>query len=299
MYSQSGAHITAEDVLYSLRRGGSNPVLGNTYTYFDLDNSEVTGEYTLNIKVKEPNSGAHGTLGLPPCAIVAKADVEAVGEEEFARNPIGTGPYKLVEWTTGSQIVLERVDDFWGDEPYWSTITFKFIPDTNARSLALQSGDIDFAESMGASMLSTLENAANVEVHQSNIHQTQILWLNSDDEALKDVRVGSALEYALNKEAILQTVFMGIGKTANGIFNSESAQYAPPSEENNREYNVEKAKELLEEAGWGDGFTLSLKCYRVYGLPELTPGCTEPVGGNRRGVHHRHDGTRFILCRDL
>lgn len=259
VYSQNGTHLTAEDVVYSLKRGGSNPALANTYTYFDVPAIEAVDDTTVLIRVKEPNTGAYGTLGLAPCALVCKADVEAVGEEAFARNPVGTGPYKLDHWDAGNEIVIVGNKDFWGDAPAFNSITFKFIPDTNARSLALQSGDIDFVENLGASMIPSLKGKDNVVIHQSDIAQTQIVWFNPENEYLSNLQVRRALEYATNKEAIIASVFNGVGKVADSIFTTPSKQYIPPEED--RSYNPEKAKQLLKEAGYENGFTLELACY--------------------------------------
>ena len=257
--SASGAKITADDVVFSLQRGGSNPALGNTYTYFDTANFVAVDDYTVHVKVHEVNTGAYGTLSLAPCAIVAREDVEKVGEEEFSKNPVATGPYKLESWNAGVDIKIVRNDKFWGEDPDFDSMTFKFIPDTNARSLALQSGDIHFAENLGAAMIPTLEGKEGITIHKSDICQMQIVWFNPDNEYLSNLTVRRALEYATNKEAIIAGVFNGVGTVATGIFTTSSQQYIAPEED--RSYNPEKAKELLAEAGYPDGFQITLMCY--------------------------------------
>lgn len=262
IYSHSGAHITAEDCVYCLTRACSNPALSNTFQYFVADSWKVVpgNEYAFTVEMTSKNPGAWGTLALAPAAIYAKADFESVGEEAWSRAPIGVGPYCFDHWEAGSEIVLTKNTSFWGDEPSFNSITFKFIPDANARTLALRSGDIDFTENIGSSLVPSLTDVENVTLHYSNIGETQMIWFNNlDNEYLKNSDVRKALEYATNKEAILYTIYNGSGHVCDSIFTWGSAQYSDPKED--RSYNVEKAKELLAKAGCADGFTIELSCY--------------------------------------
>ncbi len=268
VYSQNGTHLTASDVVYSINRGASFASLANTYNKIDAQNCEVIDDYTLNIKLTEPYSPIIMTLALAPLGLVCQADVEAVGDEEFTANPVGTGPYVFTEWKTGESIVLTRDDNYWGEMPQWETLTFKFIPDNNARALAVQSGDVDFAEKLSSSQVSSLENDANVTVHLSDINETQVLWFNLSNQYLSDPLVREALELAIDRDAILQSVYDGLGVIADSVFSSTSNQYAPPTS-TEHSYNVEKAKELLEEAGYPDGFDIGLCCYESQDLVNI------------------------------
>lgn len=259
--THSGAKITADDVAFCLNRGTENPALANTYQYFVPDSFEVVDPTTVTVKMTTINYGAWQTLGLGVCAIYAKSDFEAAGSPEaFARNPVGCGPYVFDHWEAGSEIVVKKNDNFWGDEPVFDTITFKFIPDANARTLALQSGDIDFAENIGASLAPTIEGMDGISLYNSDVGETQMIWFNClDNEALKNPDVRKALEYATNKEAVLYTIYNGVGAVSDSIFTASSAQYRAPKED--RSYNPEKAKEMLAAAGYGSGLTLELSCY--------------------------------------
>lgn len=138
----------------------------------------------------------------PPCD--PGAFPVAGSADAWARAPIGCGPYVFDHWEAGSEIVLKKNDKFWGDEPTFNSITFKFIPDANARTLALQSHDIDFAENIGASLAPTLQGVDGIQLFYSDIGETQVIWFNNlDNEALAKPEVRKALEYATNKRRLL------------------------------------------------------------------------------------------------
>lgn len=260
VYSQSGAHITADDVVFDFTRGQSNPTLATTYQWFEPGSFEKISDYVFQVKFTTKMPSGWQTFGLSTTGIYAKSDFESMSEEEWARKPIGTGPYTVDKWESGSEIVLKKHPDFWGEEPTFDSITFKFIPDANGRVLALQSKDIDYAENISASLTQTVEGVDGLKIFHNNIGQTQILWFNGvTNEITSNKTVRRALEYATNKEAILYTVYNGNGHVSDSIFTYGGPQYREPVED--RSYNPEKAKELLAEAGYADGFELSLMCY--------------------------------------
>ena len=258
VYSQSGHHITANDVKFTYDRIAQNPSIGNSIKHFDMDASKAVDDYTFDLKLHNPNYNALSGITLSVCGILCEEDLKSAGDD-FARKPIGTGPYKMTEWKTGESITLTRWDEYWGDAPYYDEIILKPIPDSNARILALQSGDIDFAENLGSASIPTLQADPNLVIVEGEVNQTQTLWFNCDDGPLSDVRVRHALEYAIDKEAVGKSVFMGYGQAAWSIFNTFSDQFRMPPEP--RTYNPEKAKELLKEAGYENGFNISMACY--------------------------------------
>ena len=270
IYSHSGKHITAKDACFCLNRGTEQPALANSYQYFVPDSFKVVDDYTFTVDMTTVNYGAWQTLGLGVCVIYSQAAFESVGEEAWSRAPIGCGPYKFDHWEAGSEIVLTKNEDFWGDEPVFNSITFKFIPDANARTLALQSHDIDFAENIGASLAPTLQGVDGIDLFYSDIGETQVIWFNNlDNEALAKPEVRKALEYATNKEAILYTIYNGMGSVSDSIFTTNSAQYRAPKPEDDRSYNPEKAKELLAQAGYADGLSITLTCYESTAYQDL------------------------------
>ena len=262
IYSHTGKHITAKDACFCLNRGTEQPALANSYQYFVPDSFTPIDDYSFTVDMTTVNYGAWQTLGLGVCVIYSQEDFESVGADAWARAPIGCGPYVFDHWDAGSEIVLKKNEKFWGDEPVFNSITFKFIPDANARTLALQSHDIDFAENIGASLAPTLQGVDGIELFYSDIGETQVIWFNNlDNEALAKPEVRKALEYATNKEAILFTIYNGMGSVSDSIFTTASAQYRAPKAEDYRPYDPAKAKEMLAAAGYGDGLNITLTCY--------------------------------------
>lgn len=261
VYSSRGTHLTASDVIYTIARGCAYPGLANMYNYFDPDNSTVVDDYNLILKLTKPFSGADTRLCLDCFSLVCEADVEAVGEEAFALNPVGTGPYVLSEWKTGDSVTLTLNDKYWGEMPYWKTMIFKFIPDTNSRLLALQSGDIDVADKLTPSQLSTLETSDDLQALKIDIQSIKCIWLNIDKEPFGDPRIRQALEMAIDKQGIIEAVFSGNGTETDGLFASANTQlYTDPTSDHS--YNVEQAKQLLADAGYPDGFSFTVTIYQ-------------------------------------
>jgi peptide/nickel transport system substrate-binding protein len=261
VYSSKGTHLTASDVIYTIARGCAYPGLANMYNFFDANNSKVVDDYNLILKLTKPFSGADARLCLDCFSLVCKADVESVGENDFAQKPVGTGPYVLTEWKTGDSITMTRNDKYWGEKPYFKTVTLKFIPDTNSRLLALQSGDIDVADKLTPSQIDTLNSSKDLQAVKIDIQSIKCIWLNLDEKTFADPRIRQALEMAIDKQGIIQAVFSGNGTEADGLFASTNTQfYTKPTSDHS--YNVEKAKQLLADAGYPDGLSFTVTVYQ-------------------------------------
>jgi peptide/nickel transport system substrate-binding protein len=165
--------------------------------------------------------------------------------------------YKFVEWVAGDSITLERYDDYWGNEAYFEKIIFRFITDDNTRALALETGEIDIAQSIPASQVSYLESTGLVDLEIYPSLSIDYIGFNCQKEPFNDVRIRQALRYAIDLESMVDIAY-GVGVTAeaaDGICTPSFCDYIPASEELTYHYDPEKAKELLAEAGYPDGFS--------------------------------------------
>lgn len=259
VYSSAGTHLTAKDVLFSFQRGADCAGLGNMFGFFDIANSEVTGDYSLRLKLYEPFSNAPYKLTLNCFAVYCEEDFKSVGEEGWAKQPIGTGPYKLESWANGDSAVVVKNDRFWGSSQHFDSITFKYITDMNALMLALQSGDIDIADTLADNLEETLNNTSGIKPYYVDTQQTDCVWFNTTKAPFNDARVIRAMEYAIDKEAMLNTVYLGNYSAGDGFFSTSSIYYEDP--ENPVTLDVEKAKSLLAEAGYYDGFSFTVIQY--------------------------------------
>ena len=138
-----GSKFTAEDVLFTLKRGKANPISASTFASFDTDNTVIVDPYTIRLKLKAPYAAVFNTLSSGRGSIVCKAAVEKMGADAFARNPVGSGPYKLAKWLSGSEIDLVRNDNFWGTKAITKNVIYKVIPEAANRVIELETGGVD------------------------------------------------------------------------------------------------------------------------------------------------------------
>ncbi|MCL0047416.1 ABC transporter substrate-binding protein [Thermodesulfovibrionales bacterium] len=210
---------------------------------------EVVDKYTLRITTLEPFAPLIYHLSDPLMAIVSQ-DIEQ-GEI-----PAGTGPFKFVEQQPGEYVVVERFADYWGGAAKLEKVTFRLIPDAMTRAMALEAGDIDVAVAITAVDALRLKETAGVKVATGEIHRTDFIKINCQQEPLNDARVRRAISYAIDREGIIEAVLEGIAGTPAATI------FPPTLPWSNRDlqavYDLDKAKTLLAEAGLtdtdGDGF---------------------------------------------
>ncbi len=254
--SSTGEKFTANDVMFVLRRGAACAALGNKYVYFDIDNSYAEDDYTVILKLPKPFANAPYLLTIGCFLMYTQKDFEAVGEENFAHAPIGIGPYVLDEWNLGSDIVCSRRNDWWGDElGTYEKIHWIFITDSNSRSLAIQSGDVDVAEQLSYAIAGSATSAnSNIQSWFKSSLYSVAYWFNCDKKEFSDARVRKALNLAVDKDALAKNLTDGTGKGSTGFFHSESPNYV----QRGPSYDPAAAKALLEEAGYPNGFEFTL-----------------------------------------
>ncbi|MCP5263384.1 MAG: ABC transporter substrate-binding protein [Rhodoferax sp.] len=180
---------------------------------------------------------------------------------------IGTGPYRFSAWTPGNEIKLARFDKYWGNAPPWSDVTMRVFTDANARVAALLAGDVDVIEAVPSSSVQTLKKNPAINVVSLESNRVMYLHMDQDREVspfaagpdgknpLRNAKVRKAISMAIAREAIVQRVMEGLGVPAGQLVPKGYFGFVPdlPVEP----YNPEKAKALLAEAGYPNGFTLT------------------------------------------
>ncbi len=232
-----------------------------------LDAFEKVDDYTIKITLTEPFGAFISNLAHPACVIMSPKTIEA-GVEECARNPVGTGQYKFVEWIEGDHLTLELNKDWWGydadicggtaladADAGFKTITFKPVPESATRVAMIQSGDAQLIWPIPTESVSVLESDPNVTSYRDDGIVVRYLMMNTQKEPLNNPKVRQAMDYAVNKEAYIQVVDNGMSSVATSII-GPAVQYYKGNEA--RAYDPEKAKALLAEAGYPDGFTTSV-----------------------------------------
>lgn len=254
VYFHNGEKMTAEDVLFTIYRATTDAGSASTFSSVDYDKCKVVDEYTFDLALKAPNASIFNTLGTPRGSIICKSAYEEMGGDAYARNPIGTGPYKFVSWMTGSEIRLVRNEEYWGDKALTENVVYKFITESATRLVELETGGCDIIDNVQASEVELLEATDGLKVLMGPSYAYNTITFNMQDEVLSNPLVRQALAYATDKAAITEAFYPGTGDTATGIMpltifgSKETAGYP---------YDVEKAKELLAEAGYANGLELN------------------------------------------
>ena len=245
----NGQPVTAGDVVNSITRC-IEPSEAGVLAVEPLSAVEkVTGmdERTVQIRLKEPNTEflAYLTLAILPA--------EYDGQDTA---PVGTGPFKFVSRAAQDNIVLERFDDYWGEKAYLDKVTYKIIENADSILMSLQSGAVDLFAHLTSTQVAQLGDAFNIEEGTMNL--VQAMYLNNAEKPFDDVRVRQALCCAIDRRQILDLAFDGYGSLIGSSMYPAFGKYFDDSLTDYYAYDVERAKALLADAGYPDGFAMTI-----------------------------------------
>ena len=243
-----GSEVTAEDVKYSIERNagtdGSDPLIS---AFSNIASVEITDEKTVTLTLTDSDTEflAYMTVAIIPAA---NADPEG--------NPIGTGPYKFVSRSPQENVVLTKFDEYWGEPAYIQDITLKVESNSDSVVMDLEGGSIDMYARVTSAQASQLSD--QFEVYEGTMNLVQALYLNNEKEPFNNELVRQALCYAIDPQTIMDFVSDGKGKELGSSMYPSFAKYFDESLNDTYNQDVEKAKELLTEAGYPDGFDFTI-----------------------------------------
>ncbi len=245
----NGETVTAGDVVNSITRC-IEPYEADVLAVEPLSSVEkVTSvdERTVQIRLKEPNTEflAYLTLAILPA--------EYDGQDTA---PVGTGPFKFVSRAAQDNIVLERFEDYWGEKAYLDKVTYKIIENADSILMSLQSGAVDLFAHLTSTQVAQLGDDFNIEEGTMNL--VQAMYLNNAVEPFDNVKVRQALCHAVDRQQILDLAFDGYGSLIGSSMYPAFGKYFDESLTNYYPHDVEKAKALLAEAGYPDGFSMTI-----------------------------------------
>jgi len=257
----NGAIMTSADVKYSLERIIDPAVKSTRRVYFApvVESVEAPGKDTVTIKLKQPD-GAFLNKIAGFLYIVPKAYTESLPTpEDFAKAPVGTGPWKLKTYTIGQVLELERFDDYWGVKPGAKRLVMKMIVEPATRVNALLTGEVDIAMVLPYQDVARLRKLPDIDVISNPNGGPLYVRLYSTDPALPTSKreVRQALQYAINSKAIIDNIFAGIGAPMASYI-SRSYPYGSDPDLKPYPYDPKKARELLAKAGYPNGFNFKL-----------------------------------------
>ena len=245
----NGAPVTAGDVGESLARcvNASEPGLINVEAFSNIVGMVSEDERTISITLREPDSEFLSYL----TTAILPADYD---QQDTA--PVGTGPFKFVSRAAQDNIVLEKFADYWGEPAYLDKVTFKIIENADSILMSLQSGAVDLFAHLTSTQVAQLGGDFNVEEGTMNL--VQAMYLNNAEKPFDDVRVRQALCYAVDRQGILDLAFDGYGSLIGSSMYPAFGKYFDDSLTNAYPHDVERAKALLTEAGYPDGFSMTI-----------------------------------------
>ncbi|SKC90188.1 glutathione ABC transporter substrate-binding protein [Maledivibacter halophilus] len=251
----NGEELKASDVKFSFQRACESARIGHIVGMIDADNIEIIDDYTVRIPTKEPFSALLPSLCHTGGMILSEKAVNEAGEA-YGEKPVGTGPFKFVEWKRGDSLIFERFDDYHGEKAKIKKLVMRVIPERTNRVIELETGGIDVCYDIGANDITRLEENEDIEVYRKISFSTGYLGMNCLDDKFKDARVRQAVNYALDVDAMVNSVLKGVGTVAKGPLtpnvpgaNLELKPYG---------HDIEKAKQLLKEAGFENGLKTEL-----------------------------------------
>ncbi|WP_277673729.1 glutathione ABC transporter substrate-binding protein [Piscibacillus halophilus] len=211
-----------------------------------VESVEVEDEYTVVINTKEPYGAMLAALSHSNSAIVSP---EADQNGDINQEPVGTGPYKFVEWSKGDQIVLEKNEDYWRGEPGLDKVTFKVVPSVSTAISMMETGEVHFINGVTSEHKSRIEGNDSFELITKDGTPVYNLGFNYEHEPMNDVEFRKAVSHALNRDSYVETLD-GLGVRSNSIVGPQVFGYDESNEDLGYEYDPEKAKEIVEENGF-------------------------------------------------
>jgi peptide/nickel transport system substrate-binding protein len=254
-----GAPLSAEDVAWNLEQFADPEInISLAGVAAGMESAKATDDTTVVVKLEHPVAAFLFNLAIFPAFIVDKSKLEEEGPA-FWKHPVGTGPFKLKEFASGSHITFEKNPYFFEKgKPYLDSMRWNFVPNSNTRVLALKSGEAQMIDGVPFAQVESLQGDSNLAIQEVELPQEILMVTNTKVKALNDVHVRRALSLAINRKQLNETVFRGTGTVPNSVIQNFELD-ASDQEVAPFEFDVEKAKAEMAKSKFADGFTVSLQ----------------------------------------
>lgn len=248
-----GTPVTADDVVYSYERV-MDPTVASPHAFaFSLVESvDAVNDTTVVISLSEPDANFLHYVAQQAQALILPRDASEEMGDDFGQSPIGSGPYRLGEWTPGQGVTLERYEDYYGPEPGFDTLEFTLIPEETVAETALKNGEIDVLWALADPLaIERLRAEEGVTVQETQSLLTCYVALDTRKAPFDDVRVRQAAAYGMDMRALVEDYFEGTKAMPVTPLTPQHAEFT--DDVPTYEYDPERAKELLQEAGYAEG----------------------------------------------
>jgi peptide/nickel transport system substrate-binding protein len=253
-----GTPMTCADVLFSIEREATNnmAVMNQLNPAQGYAGSECTDDYTFVVHYTTPSAQFMGqTLGMG-LYVVSQTQFESVGEEEFMNHPIGTGPYMIQGWAEGQYVDLVPNPLYWGEPAEFSLAHFVSAPDEAGRIGMLQAGEVDLITQVSGVNIPTLVDAGFNRIDVPQAHDITLIFdLMNPNHPWSNLEVRQAIDYAIDQDAVIETIFNGQPLPAVWLESWELG-YIPAFGQADLGYDMDEAQRLMADAGYADGFEM-------------------------------------------
>ncbi len=251
----NGNKFNAEDVKFSLERALASPHVKNIVQAIDPNGITIIDDYTVEVKMLYPFAPILAHLAHTAISILDE-EATIAGGDSYGQNPVGTGPYKFVSWTPGDSIVLTRFDDYFEEKAKIKDVRMRVITENSNRAIAVETGDAHIVYDISPNDVARIESNDELNMVRSANFSSAYVGFNVEKAPFDDIRVRQAINLALDMDSIIEAVYFGAGSPSKGpivervwSYNTDLPGYG---------YDLERAKALMAEAGYADGFETSI-----------------------------------------
>jgi peptide/nickel transport system substrate-binding protein len=216
---------------------------------------KIVDDYTIQFVTEYPFAPLLANLAHYSGGIISPAAIEEYGDE-LGQHPTGTGPFEFKSWTPGQEIVLAKNENYWGEKAKVDEVVFKVIPEDATRIAMVETGEAHIAEPVPVTEVDRIESSQSMKLNRSEGLGIDYVGFNIKKKPYDDVRVRQAINYAVDTQAIIDGVYNNVGTKATGPMGPGVWGHNPDLK--GYGYDVEKAKKLLKEAGYEDGFKTTI-----------------------------------------
>lgn len=257
----NGDELKASDVLFTFERmRKDNTPAAMQVSKLNFDKCRIVDDYTLKLVTDEPYALQLPMLENPLCGIICQRAYEE-SNGDFNKAPIGTGPYKVVKYRSGDSLKLVGFDDYWiKGQPYVKNLNIRYISDASSRAIEAESGRSDIVYEISANDVDRIKGNPAIHYVSAMGANTSYLFMNLAQEPFQNKKVREAIWCAVDIPSAVEVAYKNFGKLADGIISPGIAGRHPDLSSYFPKQNVEKAKQLLKEAGYEDGFTTEISC---------------------------------------
>lgn len=255
----NGDELTSKDVKFTLERVANDESLADHQNYLQIKEVEIIDDYTFRIHTHGPLPTMLNRLSRLASGILPSDYIEENGWDHFLSNPVGSGPYQFVEWKRDDRVVLEIFEDYYnGRIAEWDTLVFRSIPEASTRVAEVLTGGVDIANNISPSDWDRINENEGTSVITGPTNRTMNFFLrHNEGYPTSDVRVRKAIDLAIDDQAVIDYVMGGSGTpTRTRILPGNTGFYEPLYD--TYLYDVEEAKKLMAEAGYEDGFEMTI-----------------------------------------